>query len=302
MRRITYRMLMALIIVTSVKAQSGGIPEKDKAVNQAVLEGEKSYTLGPDSMKQPGVPEGKIRKYTLADCTVYPGNSHDYWVYVPQQYDPNKPAGLMVFTDGEAYLNEFKVPTVLDNLIAKGQLPEIIAVFVNPGPHGTGYPIKGGTDNRSVEYDSITDDYSRFLLEDLLPKIETGLNISHDPSRRGIAGLSSGGNCAFAVAWHRPDSFGLVLSWVGSFTAMRGGNVWPAIIRQSKGKPIRVFLQDGANDLNTIFGNWPLANKEMASALAYRDYDYKFVFGEGGHSGKQGAAILPEALRWLWRK
>jgi enterochelin esterase family protein len=92
-----------------------------------------------------------------------------------------------------------------------------------------------------------------------------------------------------------------VLSQIGSFTNIRGGHVYPALIRKTERKPIRVFLQDGSNDLNNLHGNWPLANQEMASALAFMGYDFKFEFGEGAHSGKHGGAILPDSLRWLWR-
>ena len=90
-------------------------------------------------------------------------------------------------------------------------------------------------------------------------------------------------------------------SHVGSFTNIRGGHVYPALIRKTPPKPIRVFLQAGARDLDNVHGNWPLANQEMAAALKFARYDYRFDFGEEGHNGRHGGAILPESLRWLWR-
>jgi enterochelin esterase family protein len=178
----------------------------------------------------------------------------------------------------------------------------MIGLFVDPGDRGPGLPLWGGTDNRSVEYDSVTDAYARFLLEDLVPQLQNEYSLSSDPACRGIAGTSSGGIAAFTVAWQRPDAFSKVISFVGSFTDIRGGNQYPSLIRKTERKPLRVFLQSGAKDLDIVFGNWPIANQDMAAALAYRDYDYRFVFGEGGHSAKQGAAILPDAMRWLWRE
>jgi enterochelin esterase family protein len=277
-----------------------GPSEKDKAAYAFSDAG--NYVLGSDSLPHPTVPQGRIFKHRLDKSRVYPGVRHDYWVYVPQQYDSRKSACLMVFLDGARYLEKrINTPVVLDNLIDQKQIPVMIGLFVDPGDRGPGLPLWGGTDNRSVEYDSITDSYARFLLEDLIPQLQKEYSLSSDPACRGIAGTSSGGIAAFTVAWQRPDAFRKVISFVGSFTDIRGGNQYPSLIRKTERKPLRVFLQSGAKDLDIIFGNWPLANRDMAAALAYRDYDYQFVFGEGGHSAKHGAAILPDAMRWLWR-
>ncbi len=146
------------------------------------------------------------------------------------------------------------------------------------------------------------------MLEEILPEAEKTVKLRHDPESRAIAGISSGGICAWTVAWERPDEFRKVLSWVGSFTNIasgktkhEGGHNYEALIRKTPKKPIRVFLQDGANDLDNNNGNWPLANQQMAKALQFAKYDYQFVFGEGFHSNRHGRAILPESLRWLWR-
>ncbi len=267
------------------------------------------YPYGPDSMKQKGVPAGNVTEHVWKDSKIYEGTIRRYYVYVPAQYDAKKAAALMVFQDGHAYLNEngdFRVPTVFDNLIHQGAMPVTIGVFIDPGHKKDELPQERGwrprPENRSVEYDTLSGDYAEFLLTEILPEVEAKFNITKDPEGRAICGISSGGICAFTVAWERPGQFRKVLSHVGSFTNIRGGHNYPALIRKHPDVlPIRVFLQDGSNDLDNQHGNWPLGNKQMASALAFRGYDYTFVYGEGGHNGNHGGAILPESLRWLWR-
>jgi enterochelin esterase-like enzyme len=258
------------------------------------------YTLGPDSVMQDGVPRGTITKYHSKSERVYPGVERDYWLYVPQQYN-GSPACLMIFQDANYYLGpDANVPTVFDNLIHKHEMPITIGLFVSPGDKGPGN-LYGGTDNRSVEYDSVNGDYARFLIEELIPEIERRYMLVDDPTGRAICGISSGGICAFTVAWERPDVFGKVVSHCGSFTDIRGGHIYPSLIRKTASKPIRIFLQTGSKDIDVIVGSWPLANQEIAAALAYRDYDFQFVFGGGGHNLKHGGAIFPETMRWLWR-
>ena len=273
------------------------------------------YKLGPDSMEQPGVPKGKITKHTWTS-KVFPGTERDYFVYVPAQYDPNKPACVMVFQDGHNYANAagpFRVPVVLDNLIHKKELPVIVGVFINPGNDPVKNPPprpgekKGKApwraSNRSFEYDTLSDQYARFLETEILPEVGKTLNLRKDAAGRGIGGISSGGICAFTAAWERPDLFSKVLSHVGSFTNIRGGDRYPGIIRKTDpAKPIRVFLQGGSGDLDNQHGNWPLGNQQMALALKFKKYDYRFEFGDGAHNGQHGGAILPESLRWLWRE
>jgi enterochelin esterase family protein len=156
-------------------------------------------------------------------------------------------------------------------------------------------------ENRSREYDTVSGDYAEFLLTEILPEVERDYRITSNPDLRAICGNSSGGICAFSVAWHRPDQFRKVLSHIGSFVNIRGGHHYAAMIRKTDPKPIRVLLQDGENDLDNQHGNWPLANQQMAKSLAFADYDYKFVFGTGAHNGNHGGAIFPDSLRWLWR-
>ncbi len=261
------------------------------------------YKLGPDSEPR-AVPKGEVRQATFATSKVFPGTTRDYFVYVPKQYDASKPACLMVFFDGAGMMKadgSYRVPVVFDNLIAKKEMPVTIVVAINPGVVPATTPNAKPRSNRSFEYDSLGDANARFLLEELLPEATKGLNITSDPAGRAICGNSSGGIAAFTVAWERPDSFRKVVSHIGSFTNIRGGHVYPAMIRNTKPvKPLRVFVQDGSNDLDNLHGNWPLANQDMAAALKFAGYDHKFVFGDGGHNGKHGGSIFPDTLRWLW--
>ena len=261
------------------------------------------YKLGPDSQRQAGVPQGAITtgKWT---SKVFPETVRDYWIYVPSQYDSTKPAALMVFQDGRSYVDtngSFRVPIVFDNLIAKKEMPVTIAVFINPGEVPAAEPGQGARSNRSFEYDSMGGQYARFLIDEFLPVVIKPYNITSDPVGRAICGISSGAICAWTVAWERPDQFSKVVSQVGSFTNIRGGHVYPAFIRKTERKSIRIHLQDGSGDLDNLHGNWPLANQEMAAALKFSGYDYRFEFGDGGHNGKHGGVILPEACRWIWR-
>jgi hypothetical protein len=265
------------------------------------------YVLGEDSLPQVGVPAGTVSEFTLTDSTTYPGYSHKWWLYVPAQYDGKTPIALMAFQDGGRLGfvqrdGEWRVPVVLDNLIFKKELPVMAAVFVDPGQpiRSTAVP----SEQRSYEYDTVSDQYARFLVSEILPQVEKHVRITGNPEGRGIAGRSSGGICAFTVAWHRPDQFRKVFSANGSFVNIRGGGAYPDIIRQNPRKPLRVFLQDGINDeLGGRFRglNWPEGNRAMSAAFALQGYDYQFVMGEGTHSGRHGAAIFPDAMRWLWR-
>jgi enterochelin esterase-like enzyme len=265
-------------------------------------------------MRQAGVPMGAVTKFTWTDSKIFTNTTRSWWLYVPEQYTPDKPACVMVFQDGGGYIStngSFRVPVVFDNLIHKKEMPVTIGIFINPGDflpkpgdkprlRPDGKPDTSAR-NRSFEYDSLGDAYARFLLQEILPEVAKKYNLTQDPEGRAICGASSGGICSWTVAWERPEAFRKVLSTIGSFTNLRGGHVYPSLIRKTERKPIRVFLQDGSNDLDNQAGNWPLANQQMAAALKFAGYDYQFVFGDGGHTGKHGGAILPDALRWLWR-
>ena len=263
---------------------------------------DETYKPGSESQRQEGVPKGTVTQYTWHSKLL--NNYRDYYIYVPAQYNAQTPAALMVFQDGHAYVNEngdFRVPIVFDNLIHSGDMPVTIGVFINPGHNSKDYPQSlFSVSNRSNEYDELSDSYVNFLTEELIPEIKKKYNLSEDPKMHAIAGLSSGAICAFTAAWQRPDYFHKVLSHIGSYTNIRGGHVYPFLIRRSSKKDIKIFLQDGSNDLNNIFGDWWLSNLQMESALKFKGYEYSFAAGTGGHNGKHGGAILPESLKWLW--
>jgi enterochelin esterase family protein len=258
------------------------------------------YETHPDSREQPGVPKGTLKQMPSWESTIFAGTKRDWWVYVPAQYSPESPAAVMVFQDGAGPKDY--VPTVFDNLIARKDMPVTVGIFIQPGIRAD-----GGA-NRSFEYDTLSDQYARFLLEEILPEVEKTVKLRHDAASRAISGASSGGICAFTVAWERPNEFSKVLSWIGSFTNIasgktvrEGGHNYEALVRKTPRKPIRIFLQDGANDLDNANGNWPLANQTLAKSLSYARYDYRFEFGQGFHNNRHGRALLPDSLRWLWR-
>jgi enterochelin esterase family protein len=285
------------------------------------------YVLGPDSLPKEGVPHGKVIAMEPWHSKIFDGTVRDWWIYVPAQYDASKPAAVMVFQDGGKAKPEdknFAGPNnavfVFDNLIAAKQMPVTIGIFISPGSFPAGKEGEKPRSNRSFEYDTPSDQYSRFLLEEILPEVSKSYKLTEDPEMRGIVGGSSGGICAFTVAWEKPDAFRKVVSHIGSFTNIRGGYIYPAAIRQTKiensgaiyntpelkkllesRRKIRVFLQDGKNDLDNQFGNWPLANQDMAAALKFAGWDYDFKLGEGTHNGKHGASMFPDTMRWLWR-
>ncbi|HEY1190617.1 MAG TPA: alpha/beta hydrolase-fold protein [Gemmata sp.] len=261
----------------------------------------------PDRVVRPGVPQGKVTAGQFAESNIYPGTKRGFSVYVPAQYKPDEPAALMVFMDGGGYANPkggFRVPVVFDNLIHQKAMPVTIAVFVDPGTVQATMPGAGSRSNRSFEYDSMGDRNARFLVEEFLPAALKGLNVTKDPAKRAVCGISSSGIAAFTVAWEKPEQFGLVLSHIGSFTNIRGGWAYPGLVRKTKNKPkaIKVYLQDGKDDLNNLHGNWPLSNQDLAAALQFAGYRYKLEMTDGGHSGKWGGEVLPDALRWLWNE
>ncbi len=286
------RILLALLLVSSC----GLVHAED-------------YTLGPDSQPQDGVPKGTVTKFTLPPGKDYPGTPHNCAVYVPAEYDANKPTPFMIFLDGSQALNSLHAPVVLDNLIAKHDLPVMIAIFVDPGVLPAISDADQSRYNRIYEYDSLTPLFSDFLLNELIPEVAKQYNLSKNPDDRGLGGVSTGAVGAFMAAWNRPDQFHRVLSLIGTYVAMKGADTLPALVRRTEPKPIRIFMQDGTADHITaaepygthFSGSWPINNQVMYEALEFAGYDAKLVMGTDGHSTKQGGAILPDALRWLWR-
>jgi gluconolactonase len=264
-----------------------------------------NYQPGPDSKPQPGVPKGETLKFTFDTSKIFPGTSRDYWVYVPAQYKPDKPACVYLGQDGI----RFEATTVFDNLIHRKEIPVTIGVFVMPGVlKAANANVALDRFNRSFEYDGLGDNYVRFLLDELLPEVETkkasdgrAIKLSHDGNDRAIGGSSSGAIAAFTAAWERPQAFSRVFSAIGTYVDLRGGMRYPTLIRKYEPKPIRVFLQDGSNDNNKYGGDWWMANQTMERALLFADYEVQHAWGDGGHTGKHATAIFPEAMRWLWK-
>src|SRR5580692_96848 len=266
------------------------------------------YRLGPDSLPQEGVPKGEMRGPFTLPSNVYPGTQHTYWVYVPAQYDPAVPTSLMIFNDGQAFKDpdgDVRAQNVLDNLIYRREIPVMLAVFINPGrtpeqPEPNPSEWGDRTTNRPTEYNTLDDKYARVIVDELLPALNKDYNISKDPERRGIGGVSSGGIAAFTVAWERPDEFRKVLSIVGSFTNIRGGHAYPDIILKAEKKPIRIFLQDGRNDLRALkpdgtydeTRDWFYQNNRMLKALTAKGYEVNYAFGMNKHGSKMGGQIL----------
>lgn len=289
-------------LARQLRSVTPGIPDRDVPRFAHAISQPGPYAPCPESSVAEGTPRGQLRQLRHTSSGVYVGVARDVIVYLPHDHASRGPLALMVFQDGALYLGpQVAAANVFDTLIAAGDMPPCVGVFVEPGEPGPGLPVYGGSGNRSVEYDSPDGRYAQFLVGELLPECTRGLDLWADPAARAICGLSSGGFCAFNAAWERPDYFGKVVSHCGSFVDLRGGHELPARVRRTERKPLRVFLQGGTHDLDILFGNWPLANRELASALEYREYDHRFEMGEGGHSLAHGGALFAETLRWLWR-
>ncbi len=275
------------------------------------------YHLGPDSLPESGVPQGEMRGPFNLPSNAYPGTSHTYWVYVPVQYNRSVPANLMVFNDGQAFMNQegdIRAQNVLDHLIFRREIPVMIAVFINPGrrpdqPEASLHDWGDKNMNRPTEYNTLDDKYARVIVDELLPVLNKDYNITKDPEGRGIGGASSGAIAAFTVAWERPKEFHKVLSIVGSFTNIRGGDAYTDHVLQSDKKPIRIYLQDGRNDNRGLRPDgaydqrrdWFYQNVRLQKALAQKGYEVNYSWGINKHGSKMGGAILPDMMRWLWR-
>lgn len=263
------------------------------------------YEPGLDSKPQDGVPKGEVIKFSFEKSKIFPGTVRDVWVYVPAQYTPDKPACLYVNQDGV----QWNAPVVFDNLIHKKEIPVTIGVFVM---HGRVKAANGQAAldrfNRSLEYDGLGPDYARFILEELIPHVETmktgdgrAIRISKDGNDHAIGGSSSGAVCAFTAAWERPDGFSRVFSTIGTYVGLRGADGYHTLVRKYEPKPIRIYMQDGSNDLNIYGGDWWMANQTLERALTFSGYEVEHVWGDGGHNGQQGTQVFPDAMRWLWK-
>ena len=263
------------------------------------------YPIDSASVEHQGVPKGEVLKFTFDHSKIFPGTWREYWVYIPAQYKPDQPACVYVNQDGI----QWKAPVVFDNLINKKEMPVTIGVFVTPGRvRAADGAASLDRYNRSFEYDGLGDAYVRFILDEILPDVEShkatdgrALHLSKNGNDRAIGGSSSGAIAAFTAAWERPDAFSRVFSAIGTYVSLRGGDRYPGLLRKYEPKPLRIFLQDGSADLNIYGGDWWKANESMERALTFAGYDVRHAWGEGGHSGTQGTAIFPDVMRWLWK-
>jgi enterochelin esterase-like enzyme len=305
-------LMTAAALAQTPTTQSTSAPPEALATNTDI-----HYKLAPDALPQQGVPKGEITGPFTLPSKAYPGTQHTYWIYVPAQYDPSIPASLMIYNDGQAFMNpdgDIRAQFVMDNLIYRRELPVMIAVFINPGrrpdqPEPTLRSWGDRDTNRPTEYNALDDKYARVIVDELLPVLYKEHNISKDPERHGIGGSSSGAIAAFTVAWERPDYFRKVLSNVGSFTNIRGGDAYPDIIRKSEKKPIRIFLVDGRNDNRGLSADgiydqrrdWFYQNVRMEQALTEKGYEVNYSWGIQRHGQKMLQTVFPEMMRWLWR-
>ncbi|HAL71650.1 MAG TPA: gluconolactonase [Verrucomicrobiales bacterium] len=266
-----------------------------------LLAAEPEFPLTADSKPQADVAKGTLIKdsYTAPESSVFPGTVREYQIYLPAGFDKTQPAHFMVFQDGVIY----QAPVVFDNLIAKKDIPSLVGIFIKPGVVPAANDNALPRFNRSYEYDSITPTYSKFLIEEFLPAIEKkhAISLSQDPNHAAISGNSSGGICAFMVAWHRPDRFRRVFTGVGTYVGIHGADQLPVLVRKIEPKPLRIYLQSGTGDNNLYCGDWWMANQMMERSLTWAGYDVNHAWGEGGHNQKHASQIFPDVLRWLWR-
>lgn len=273
---------------------------------------EEDYAPCPEATLLQSTPQGPVIPLKgWNESKVYPGTTRNIWIYQTPDMQSNDRPGAIWFNDGAWYLSRegpVRATHVLDNLFAAKEIGPTIGIFVTPGQpdHFVQRPIESYDNNnaqRSLEYDTVSERYGKFLFEELLQLATsiTGIETSDDPTKRTVCGISSGGIAAFSAAWFHPDQCQRVISHCGSFTDIWGGHNYPSLLRRTPRKPLRVFLQSGTNDANTPFGDWATANKAMASALEFAGYDYRFEFGVGGHSLNHGGTLFAETLRWLWR-
>jgi Putative esterase len=289
------------------------------------------YPLSKDSLVQPNVAKGRLEGPFEFHSKLFPGTVRRYWVYVPVGYKADVPPNLLVYQDGQRALNpngSERVNVVLDNLIAKGDIAPTLGVFITPGNLSERYPDTLGMsnpDHRAEEYDAMDDTYARMVITEILPEVGKTYRFAADPKRRVIGGGSSGAIAAFTVGWTHPEAFGNIISLIGSYVsigyrpatattpAIFGGDTYPGLIRKSSIRPLRIFIQDGANDLDNEHGNWFLANQQMVASIKWANanadklgdkgprYDLNYVWGDGGHTGAHGGSLLPDILRWMWR-
>ena len=300
-----------------------------------------SYADAPETVANPAVPQGEVHEFILysEDSKIYPGivRIHDMqrdangnyiqppgglsapgryerhvYVYVPKQLAPGTPAPFMVVQDGRSYVK--RMVNMMDNMIAAKRLPPMVLVFADSG----GSDAQGS--ERGLEYDTVSDRYSNWVEQELLPAVTQryGVTFTANPDGRGTLGGSSGAAAAFTMAWFHPERYRKVLSYSGTFV----NQAWPVdpatprgaweyhdhLIAKAAKKPIRIWMEVGEKDNRfdnpeATWHNWPLANNRMAAVLKKKGYDYRYVFAMDARHVDNGVVrqTLPAALEWLWR-
>jgi gluconolactonase len=292
----------ATMVFSKPSSAAAGVESK-----QVISATQELYPLGPDSKPQPGVPSGKLFDFSIHESKFFPGTQRTINVYIPAQYTADRPACVWIALDGISGT----LPIVFDNLIHRKEMPVTIAIGLHPGVVQSSNSPQNPRFNRSFEFDSLTDILGEFILEELLPEVETqktpdGLPIllSSDPNDRGISGGSTGGIGSFTTAWRNPAVFRRVYTMIGTFVGMRGGDRYPVLIRKTEPKPLRVFMQDGEKDGwpgGLELGDWWMSNQAVERALTFAGYEGNHAWGVLGHEGSHGESILPDVMRWLWK-
>ncbi len=264
----------------------GGVPETPPS------------TYAPPELRPGRIKPGRVEPFTFAASAIYPGTTRQVHVFIPAQYDGSKPACVSVKFDG---YNAAEKP-VLEAMIAAGELPVTVGVFVRPGDLPS--PVQGtmGRRNRCFEYDAVGDANARFLVDEVLPEVARrfDLKLSASGNDRSIAGGSSGGIAAFNAAFQRPDLFSRVYANSGSFVAFRGGHEFPTLVRKFEPRPIRAYLTTGMRDMENAAGDWFLLDLEMDKSLKFSGYDYRFRVINGGHVAGY-YDYFREAMAYIWK-
>ncbi|WP_301430933.1 alpha/beta hydrolase [Acinetobacter baumannii] len=286
-----------------IKQDFPGIPEKD--ISEYLKDDIKNYNLD-DSISLRNIDlVSHLEEVTIVSKKYYPNQKYITKVYIPKNKKNIERYQVLFVLDGASFLQDaitpfsFPILPTIDSLVEENKIPPTICVFIDPSSEGPGYPIYGGTGNRSVEYDTCSSDYGSFLINEIIPELKRSLNLKNNFKNMAIMGASSGGSAAFGVSWYHTEYFNKVLTSIGSFVNIRGSDKYIDFVRKSEKKDIKIYIQDGRNDLNTIFGNWTIANENLASSLAYKNYNYFFNQGNGGHNYFALNEIFDEALIWL---
>ncbi len=313
---------LVLLFVASAAFPDEKASPLPKAADQSQL-AEGDFKIGPPYADAPelilkdDVPKGTVSEFTMDshDSKIYPGLNGPYKrkgaVYIPNGYVKGTAAPFLVVQDA---MRKDLLPKILDNMIHDHRLPPMIVIFLASG----GGDVKGS--ERGLEYDTVSGTYSDFIETEVLPRMEKDYQVTFtkDPDGRATMGGSSGGACAFTMAWFHPELYHRVLTYSGTYVDQESPvnpktphGAWEYhehLIPMSDAKPLRVWLEVGEKDNGfdkdeKSLHNWVMANQRMAAVLKDKQYHYRYVFAAGaGHVDRKVVnQTLPEALLWLWQ-